>query len=56
MTGVAATIERALTAARPRARYPVGVDVRVQAALSGLTPDRVKDAAFGRLTGTPKKR
>jgi NAD(P)-dependent dehydrogenase (short-subunit alcohol dehydrogenase family) len=54
--GVAATIERALTAARPRARYPVGVDVRVQAALSGLTPDRVKDAAFGRLTGTPKKR
>jgi NAD(P)-dependent dehydrogenase (short-subunit alcohol dehydrogenase family) len=54
--GVAATIERALTATRPRARYPVGVDVRVQAALSGLTPDRVKDAAFGRLTGTPAKK
>jgi NAD(P)-dependent dehydrogenase (short-subunit alcohol dehydrogenase family) len=51
--GVAATIERALTASRPRARYPVGADVKVQAALSGLTPDRVKDAAFGRLTGTP---
>jgi NAD(P)-dependent dehydrogenase (short-subunit alcohol dehydrogenase family) len=51
--GVAATIEKALTAARPRARYPVGVDVKVQAALSGLAPDRVKDAAFGRLTGTP---
>jgi NAD(P)-dependent dehydrogenase (short-subunit alcohol dehydrogenase family) len=54
--GVAAAIEKALTAARPRARYPVGVDVRVQAALSGVTPDRVKDAAFGRLTGTPAKK
>jgi NAD(P)-dependent dehydrogenase (short-subunit alcohol dehydrogenase family) len=53
--GVAATIERALTASRPRARYPVGVDVKIQAALSGVTPDRVKDAAFGRLTGTPKR-
>jgi NAD(P)-dependent dehydrogenase (short-subunit alcohol dehydrogenase family) len=51
--GVAAAIERALTASRPRARYPVGVDVKIQAALSGLTPDRVKDAAFGRLTGMP---
>jgi NAD(P)-dependent dehydrogenase (short-subunit alcohol dehydrogenase family) len=50
---VAAAIERALNAARPRARYPVGVDVRLQAALSGVTPDRVKDVAFARLTGTP---
>jgi NAD(P)-dependent dehydrogenase (short-subunit alcohol dehydrogenase family) len=50
---VAAAIEKALTADRPRARYPVGVDVRVQSALSGVTPDRVKDAAFGRLTGMP---
>jgi NAD(P)-dependent dehydrogenase (short-subunit alcohol dehydrogenase family) len=54
--GVVAAIERALTASRPRARYPVGVDVRVQAALSGVTPDRVKDAAFGRLTGTPGRK
>jgi NAD(P)-dependent dehydrogenase (short-subunit alcohol dehydrogenase family) len=53
--GVAATIERALTASRPRARYAVGVDVKVQAALSGVTPDRVKDAAFARLTGTPTR-
>jgi NAD(P)-dependent dehydrogenase (short-subunit alcohol dehydrogenase family) len=53
---VAAAIEKALTAARPRARYPVGADVRVQAALSGVTPDRVKDAAFGRLTGTPPRK
>jgi NAD(P)-dependent dehydrogenase (short-subunit alcohol dehydrogenase family) len=54
--GVAAAIEKALTASRPRARYPVGVDVRVQAALSGVTPARVKDAAFGRLTGTPGRK
>jgi NAD(P)-dependent dehydrogenase (short-subunit alcohol dehydrogenase family) len=54
--GVTAAIERALNASRPRARYPVGVDVRVQAALSGVTPDRVKDAAFGRLTGTPGRK
>jgi NAD(P)-dependent dehydrogenase (short-subunit alcohol dehydrogenase family) len=50
---VAATIERALTASRPKARYPVGVDVRVQAALSGVTPARVMDAVNGKLTGTP---
>jgi NAD(P)-dependent dehydrogenase (short-subunit alcohol dehydrogenase family) len=53
---VAAAIEKALTASRPRARYPVGTDVRVQAALSGVTPDRVKDAAFARLTGTPPRK
>jgi NAD(P)-dependent dehydrogenase (short-subunit alcohol dehydrogenase family) len=51
--GVAAAIERALTAPRPRARYLVGTDVRVQAALNAITPTRVKDATFGRLTGTP---
>ncbi|HTT94200.1 MAG TPA: SDR family oxidoreductase [Solirubrobacterales bacterium] len=50
---VAATIERALTAARPRARYPVGADVKVQAALSAVTPARMMDALNGRLTGTP---
>jgi NAD(P)-dependent dehydrogenase (short-subunit alcohol dehydrogenase family) len=50
---VVTTIERALTATRPKARYPVGVDVRVQAALSGVTPARVMDAVNGRLTGTP---
>jgi NAD(P)-dependent dehydrogenase (short-subunit alcohol dehydrogenase family) len=53
---VAAAIEKALTAPRPRARYPVGTDVWVQAALSGVTPDRLKDAAFARLTGTPPRK
>jgi NAD(P)-dependent dehydrogenase (short-subunit alcohol dehydrogenase family) len=50
---VAAAIEKALTAERPRARYPIGVDARIQGALAAVAPDRVKDAAFGRLTGTP---
>ncbi len=50
---VAAAIERALTDARPRARYLVGADAKVQAALSAVTPTRVKDRAFGRLTGMP---
>jgi NAD(P)-dependent dehydrogenase (short-subunit alcohol dehydrogenase family) len=50
---VAATIERALTAARPRARYPVGADVKVQAALGGVAPARMMDAVNGRLTGMP---
>jgi NAD(P)-dependent dehydrogenase (short-subunit alcohol dehydrogenase family) len=51
--GVAAAIERALTAARPKARYPIGTDVKAQAALSAVMPTRLKDSAFGRLTGTP---
>jgi NAD(P)-dependent dehydrogenase (short-subunit alcohol dehydrogenase family) len=50
---VAATIEKALTASRPKARYPVGTDVRLQAALSGVTPTRMMDAVNGKLTGTP---
>jgi NAD(P)-dependent dehydrogenase (short-subunit alcohol dehydrogenase family) len=50
---VAATIERALTAARPRARDPVGAHVKVQAALGGVAPARMMDAVNGRLTGTP---
>jgi NAD(P)-dependent dehydrogenase (short-subunit alcohol dehydrogenase family) len=52
---VSATIERALTATRPKARYPVGVDVRVQAALSGVTPSRVMDAVNGKLTGSSRR-
>jgi NAD(P)-dependent dehydrogenase (short-subunit alcohol dehydrogenase family) len=51
---VTATIKRALTAERPKARYPIGVDVRVQAALLGVTPARLMDAVNGRLTGMPR--
>jgi NAD(P)-dependent dehydrogenase (short-subunit alcohol dehydrogenase family) len=53
---VAAAIERGLTASRPKARYLVGADVKVQAALNAVTPTRLKDGAFGRLTGTPPAR
>lgn len=40
---VAAVIEHALTASRPRTRYLVGPDARAQALLSSLLPDRVGD-------------
>jgi len=53
--GVAAVIERALTASRPRARYLVGVDVKAQAALSSVTPTPVLDRVNGFLTGVPAK-
>ena len=41
---VARTIERALTARRPRARYVVGPDARAQIALARLLPARAMDA------------
>jgi NAD(P)-dependent dehydrogenase (short-subunit alcohol dehydrogenase family) len=50
---VVAAIERALTTARPRARYVVGVDARVQLALRGALPTPALDAALAKLTGTP---
>jgi NAD(P)-dependent dehydrogenase (short-subunit alcohol dehydrogenase family) len=53
--GVAATVEKALTDRRPRARYVVGRPARVQAALAGLTPTVVLDAALRAGTGVPRK-
>jgi hypothetical protein len=53
--GVAAAIERALTASRPRARYVVGADAKAQTVLSALTPTPLMDRASARLTGTPSK-
>jgi NAD(P)-dependent dehydrogenase (short-subunit alcohol dehydrogenase family) len=52
---VAATIEKALTASRPRARYVVGAGPKVQAALSKVTPTPVLDAALRAATGVPRK-
>lgn len=46
---VAATIERALTADRPRERYLVGADARAQLVAQALLPRRVFDAALARL-------
>jgi NAD(P)-dependent dehydrogenase (short-subunit alcohol dehydrogenase family) len=48
---VAATIERALTASRPRTRYLVGADARGQALLARILPDRVLDWLIARLSG-----
>jgi NAD(P)-dependent dehydrogenase (short-subunit alcohol dehydrogenase family) len=45
---VAQAVEKALTADRPRTRYLVGTDAKVQAKLGALLPDRVFDAAVAR--------
>ena len=53
--GAAATIERALTARRPRARYVVGTSPRIQSVLVGLTPTRVLDGALRAGFGVPRR-
>lgn len=52
---VAATIELALPASRPKARYVVGVDAKAQAAMTALMPQRIKDLALAMATGTPSE-
>jgi NAD(P)-dependent dehydrogenase (short-subunit alcohol dehydrogenase family) len=47
---VAAAVERALMAARPKPRYLVGTDARVQVALNGALPTRAMDAAIIKAT------
>jgi NAD(P)-dependent dehydrogenase (short-subunit alcohol dehydrogenase family) len=51
---VAKVVEHALTASRPRTRYLVGTDARVQA-LVRRVPDRARDAMIARMIGMPKK-
>jgi NAD(P)-dependent dehydrogenase (short-subunit alcohol dehydrogenase family) len=53
--GVAETIERALTASRPKARYVVGLDAKVQAAVMTVLPQRLQDTAVALATGTPRR-
>lgn len=53
--GVAATIEKALTAPRPRARYVVGAGPRVQALIAKLTPTPVLDRMLRAGTGVPRR-
>jgi len=48
---VARTIERALTARRPKARYLVGVDAKFMARVKYLIPTRVFDRIVRRATG-----
>jgi NAD(P)-dependent dehydrogenase (short-subunit alcohol dehydrogenase family) len=53
--GVAATIERALTAGRPKARYVVGAGPRAQAMLMQFTPTAARDALLRAATGVPRR-
>ena len=53
--GVAATIERALTTRRPRARYVVGAGTRVQAAMAKFTPTPLLDLVLRAGTGVPRR-
>lgn len=53
--GVAATIEKALTARRPRARYVVGASARAQALLAELTPTALLDVVLRAGTGVPRR-
>ena len=48
---VARSVEHALTARRPRTRYLVGADARVQLALGKMLPARTGDAIEARLIG-----
>ena len=53
--GVAAAIERALTARRPRARYVVGASAKAQSAMAKLTPRPLFDATISTAMGVPRK-
>jgi NAD(P)-dependent dehydrogenase (short-subunit alcohol dehydrogenase family) len=52
---VADAVAHALTARRPRTRYLVGADARLQAALARLLPDRLRDRLTARFMGLPRK-
>jgi NAD(P)-dependent dehydrogenase (short-subunit alcohol dehydrogenase family) len=49
---VAAIIEKALTARRPKARYQVDLGSKVQLVSTSVTPTRLLDAILGRVMGT----
>jgi NAD(P)-dependent dehydrogenase (short-subunit alcohol dehydrogenase family) len=48
----AKVIAHALTSDRPRARYLVGVDARVQLAIEKVLPTRASDRLFGKMLGS----
>jgi NAD(P)-dependent dehydrogenase (short-subunit alcohol dehydrogenase family) len=52
---VAKTIEQALTASHPRARYPTGRSARATSMVARFGPRPVVDAALGAMTGVPRK-
>lgn len=51
--GVAAVIEKALNAKRPRARYVVGAAPKVQSALARVSPTWATDATMRKAAGVP---
>ncbi|MEV3903585.1 SDR family NAD(P)-dependent oxidoreductase [Mycobacterium sp. NPDC050551] len=53
---VAAVVDRALTARRPKARYVVGVGPRLQIVLMSNVPVRLRDQAIGLIAGVPRRR
>ena len=48
---VAGVVAHALSADKPKTRYLVGIDARVQAGLRAALPDRALDRVLGRLSG-----
>ena len=52
-TLVARAVEHALTAKRPRTRYVIGLDARMQAWVRRFAPDRVLDGLIRRQAGLP---
>jgi NAD(P)-dependent dehydrogenase (short-subunit alcohol dehydrogenase family) len=52
---VAAAIERALTARRPRARYVVGALPKMQGVMSRFTPTPMLDATLRKMAGIPRR-
>ena len=53
--GVAACIEQALTAKRPRARYVVGAPARAQALIASVIPQPLLDRLLAAGAGIPRK-
>jgi NAD(P)-dependent dehydrogenase (short-subunit alcohol dehydrogenase family) len=52
---VAKAVERALTAKKPKTRYVVGRDARIQAFAVKFVPDRMRDGIIARRLRLPKK-
>jgi len=52
---VAKVVEHALLAKKPRTRYVVGRDAKIQAALAMVIPDRMRDWLIAQQMGLPKR-
>ncbi len=51
---VAKVVEEALSTAKPRPRYLVGIDAKFQALMTRFLPDRVRDALILRIMRYPR--